>query len=501
MIKRFKTPLTVLSLMALAALLRVWGLDAQSFSMDEAGVMRDLSATYATLLELPDSFPPLYVMLLKWWNGIFPGDVGARWLSVVFGVISVAAMWGAGKELGDERTGTVAAFLLAVSAFHVFYSQAVRPYSMYFALATAALFFFLRAARQDDLWAWLGFALFSILGVFTHYYFVLLVAASFIGLLVARGNDAITLESLSTYMVITVMALVLIPLLQTDLAYQTGIRAPRTLNPLAFGYTYFAMFTGFSVGPSKTDINMVGSATAVRDALPWVAAVLGLLIAPIVVGFRALHWRRMWIVGALIIVPVLIAGLLGYLLGVTYNVRFVNWCLVPVLLWIAAAVTHAKAGWLTRLSVAGLVVVQLVALNNRITQPRYQNEDMRGVSELLIASGERAPVFVTSDYMAKPLRHYLTEPWVVHGLPDEARSNPVVNNAQQAATAVRELVQTSAGASTFWFVYSRPFHGDPEGQLLTALSESTDLVIERELAGARLYRGAFAGRVSMAGQP
>lgn len=501
MITRFKTPLVLLGLTALATLLRFWGLDAQSFSMDEAGVMRDLSETYLTLLELPDSFPPLYVILLKWWNGLFPGDTAARWLSVIFGVVAVIAAWAAGRELGDDNTGLVAGLLLAVSAFHVFYSQAVRPYSMYFALASIAIYFFLRAARHDDLWAWLGFALFSVLGVYTHYYFVLLVAASFVGLVVARGNEAVTLESLGSYMLITALALVAIPLLQSDLAYQTGIRAPRTLSPGAFGYTYFAMFTGFSVGSSKADINALGAAAAIREALPWIGVMLALLVAPIIMGFRALKGRRVWIVGALIILPVLVAGLLGVYLDVTYNVRFVNWCYLPVLLWIAAGVTHEKAGWITRLSVLGLVGVQLVALNNRNTLPRYQNEDMRGVAETLSLQEAAGPVFVTSDYMAKPLRHYLGEPWQIHGLPDESASNPVVADAVQARAAVGELARTAAGARSFWFVYSRSFHGDPHGELLKALSESSDLVIENEFAGARLYRGSFPGRLTAARQP
>ncbi len=493
--------LWLLTILGVAAIVRIWGLDLQSFSMDEAAVLRDIQHPYPDLIHLADSFPPLYVALLKAWLSVFPGDVAARGLSALLGLIAVLAIWAAGREIGGERTGLVAAGLLALSAFHVFYSQSVRPYSLYVTLVAAALYCFVRGARSGDLGPWLGFALACVLGVYTHYYFPLFVAASFLGLIIVRGRGAFAAEPLGAYVIVGLMSLAVLPLLSGDLAYQTSIRMPRPMGLGAFGYTYFAMFSGFALGPSKAELNTLDALTAARMAAPWLVALGILLIAPLLAGLRTLKWRRASMLVILAVLPLMLAGGLGLLAGVTYNVRFVAWCVIPVLIWIAAGATSEEAGRWTRLSVLGIALIQLVGLHHQRTDLRYHTEDMRGVAQYL-ATTQRTdvPVFVCAEYMARALSHYMEGPWVLLGVPGEDSELASVTNATEAQKIVAEMIGDPAAAQTpFWFVYSREFHGDPDGHLLAALTESVGLTLEKEFAGARLYRASTPHGFTLAG--
>jgi len=104
--------------------------------------------------------PPLYYLLLRLWVGLL-GDsvVSFRAFSVLAGLLVIPLGYWLGVELfGSRRAGWLAAALLAVSPFHVLYSQQARPYSFWTAtivISCIALLRALRLARRRD-WALYG---------------------------------------------------------------------------------------------------------------------------------------------------------------------------------------------------------------------------------------------------------------------------------------------------------------------------------------------------------
>ena len=79
-----------------------------------------------------ESTPPLYYALAWLWAKLFGhGEAGLRSLSAVVGTLTVPVAWRAGGELfGAARAGLVAAALVAVNPYFVWYSQEARSYSL-----------------------------------------------------------------------------------------------------------------------------------------------------------------------------------------------------------------------------------------------------------------------------------------------------------------------------------------------------------------------------------
>ena len=138
-----RTGVLLLALFVLLAFaLRVLRLDFQPLWWDEG-----YSVWFAThplgqmaSLTAQDIHPPLYYALLHGWTGLFgAGPVSLRLLSVLFGVLAVPAIYLAGRRMLSRRAALIAAFLLAISPLHVYYSQEVRMYGLVALLSIGVL--------------------------------------------------------------------------------------------------------------------------------------------------------------------------------------------------------------------------------------------------------------------------------------------------------------------------------------------------------------------------
>jgi uncharacterized membrane protein len=88
-----------------------------------------------------DNHPPLYYLLLHVWVLLFgESEFAVRSLSVIFGVLTVAVVYRFGTALYDERTGVLAAFVLAIASFSIYWSQEARMYSLLPLLAAVSVY-------------------------------------------------------------------------------------------------------------------------------------------------------------------------------------------------------------------------------------------------------------------------------------------------------------------------------------------------------------------------
>ena len=88
---------TMVLILLLAIGLRVWGLQGQSLTFDEVTEIEIAKGSLGEILLAKDGFPPLYHVFLWGWLKIFQHDGSARWLSVLFGSLTVLIMWNLGS--------------------------------------------------------------------------------------------------------------------------------------------------------------------------------------------------------------------------------------------------------------------------------------------------------------------------------------------------------------------------------------------------------------------
>jgi uncharacterized membrane protein len=169
-------------------ILRVYNLGTASIWYDEASSvwiakMSSLSQVVQTTRSFELS-PPLYFIFLHYWVALFgTSAVAVRSLSVLFGVLAIPVIYVLGRRLFNEEVGLLAALILALSSFNIWYSQEARMYSLMVLLALLSMYFFLRFVRRSTLASSAGYVLCTTLLLYTHYYGVFIVLAQNVYLL------------------------------------------------------------------------------------------------------------------------------------------------------------------------------------------------------------------------------------------------------------------------------------------------------------------------------
>ena len=473
----------IVLILLLAFALRAWGIQTQSLTTDELYELRLVGQDISAIVGDRDGFPPLYQILLCGWMNVFRADLAARWLSVIVGLATIVVIWRLGCNVGGAKVGAWAALLLAVSPFHIYYSQEARVYCLYFLLAAAALWLFFRALETDRPIFWVLFAAVSLVGIYTHYYFaVLLVLVATI--CVAEQGRTAWKNALAAFAAVAVLGIPVLGLLRNDLDFQsTGVLQPG-FNVVAFAYTHLTFITGFTVGPSLRDLHVMTTAEAIREILPWAAAI-GLACAVLAYyGFLALRsgpW--MWRLFVLAVLHVAGVGIAGEIVGVGFNVRYVVWALIPLLIWVAAGISLAPRRLPVMASLLVLIVVCGCALVNRHCVDRYKNEDVKALAAYLQASAARqAPILVMVEYMHHPVRYYLDDTWQVDPIPR------IGSDDESLREALEFVANKTRRERAWWFVCTREFHGDPLGRLRTRLLDEGRISHRATFAGVDLYR-------------
>jgi len=169
-----KPALLAVLIVAFAAALRVFELDRLSFWFDESATVH-FSRMDPWEIWGRDTHPPLYYLLIHGWLLLGDSEWWLRLLSVLFSLGTVVGLYAAGRRLGGERVGLIAAALLALASFELRFAQEARMYALLgcaVAFSLAGLMALL--ARPGDALAagaarhWRSYVIGSVLAVYSH---------------------------------------------------------------------------------------------------------------------------------------------------------------------------------------------------------------------------------------------------------------------------------------------------------------------------------------------
>jgi hypothetical protein len=477
----------LVGVLAVAAIIRLAQLNAQSLTMDEVKDLAMARGSYAELQASEDRFPPLYHTLLHGWLMVVHWDETGRGFSALCGVLTVVAIAGLARTLAGPAAGLWAAGLAAAAPFEVWYSVEARAYGLYLLLGAAALWQFAVAIKDNRPAHWAAFAAACIAGAYTHYYFGLLIALTGLTFLGSKPKQKTLLRGLTTYAIIAAATAPSLWMLRGDLDQPWGYARTSAFTMPGLAYTYFSYLSGYTLGPSLRDLHTMSAREAAMSAAPWVAllgaATTVLLVLAITSFPPDKRKRRLAWLAIFCLAPPAIIGLVSDFGGFGYNTRHVVWASAPLVAVLAAGIANAKPRWLAGVAASMLAVAFAFAHYNRLASNSHRNEDARAVAKFVKEQDPKAPVFVLSGYMSVPLKAYLPAEASVVALPSADSSEDAV---QQAVESVRQ--HTPQGRS-FWLAYSRPFHGDPQGTLFAALDSAYELHGIVEFAGFHIYSG------------
>lgn len=167
-------PLLLLVFTLVAFGLRAYRLDHQPLRGDESFTIQFSAHGLDWLLPNianVEPNPPLYYLLLHYWMEVLgQSEFVTRYLSLIFGVVSVAVIFQLGRAMKRPKVGALAALLLAINPFQVWHSQDVRNYTLWPVLSMAGLCFLLVALREGKTKYWLGYTALTLLSLYAHYY-------------------------------------------------------------------------------------------------------------------------------------------------------------------------------------------------------------------------------------------------------------------------------------------------------------------------------------------
>jgi mannosyltransferase len=172
-------PLLIVFLLGMA--LRLYDLDADSLRLDEVKTVNtsqlDLPSMLSFQAEASVHPPLLYLVTHLFMNLCGHSDFVVRLHAALLGSISVLLTYKLGQILWSNETGVIGAFLLAISAYDLQYSQEARHYSLMVFFSLLSLIFLLYALEGGQRRMWILFALCATLLIYTHYFALLVLAA------------------------------------------------------------------------------------------------------------------------------------------------------------------------------------------------------------------------------------------------------------------------------------------------------------------------------------
>lgn len=433
----------VIVILLAAAAARFHRLGAQSLWYDEGLAYGHSLRTLPELISHLNTnvHVPAYFTLLGWWRELTgSSEFALRMLSALFSILGVAWAYALGARLYHPIAGIVAAVLVALNSFSIYYAQEARMYAMLTAIAAGSMWLFIGLLRPAVPGAGtgsarrriIGLGLINALGIYTHFAHslvimaqaalaTLLFCASLLGGRSARLLAPIPWRRWLNVMLAQVITLILFsPWLPVAIA-QLGNRSHRLghapveeLLSKILGFVAYGSAYEFSVGYEAIII--------------FVFLVLGLLPAT---SARREWWSTLlpvaWVVTAIGVF--LIVGLGGGFL------RFLLPAQLAFALWLGRG---AWAFWqlpigrmngiarvILKFAAALALVLYLVALFRGLDalyhNPDFQRDDMRGLARQIEADLRAGDaVIVSAPGLQELLRYYYRSDAPVYPLPRES---------------------------------------------------------------------------------
>ncbi|RME60330.1 MAG: hypothetical protein D6790_09435 [Caldilineae bacterium] len=501
----------LLVLLVAAFAWRLVGLTAQSLWRDEVDVIwlaiRPLRETISMFIS-PAQNGPLYFLLMRpWLQNAGTTEFALRYSSVLFGVLAIPLLWQVARLLapGDGRPGlgdtpTLAALLLAVHPYHLWYSQEGKMYSLVVVLTLLSTWSWLKAMQRGGPWRWLTYLLVTSISIYTHLMTALILPVHFVWFLLVHPLNR--RRWLGYGLTASGFVLPYIPLIWwqwhylTTLDYQTGYS-----------------FTPFVDVVRVLLLDHTGLALAGLD-LVWTVPVLFLALAGLLVGpgeftepapedgLAALRGvRRVTMLAVWLLLPVLLIHGVSLIKPIFVD-RYVIWIGPAFLILVALGLrVLAHSGGRAAYLLGVLLTVFLIGLwlRNGWVQTHTPNktqlrEAVHYIAErrtpeqvliLQIPHAHYAYRYYTSDFGEDPFEDSdaRLEPWA-EGL----WTHNALSTAEAMAQVEQDMARITAGHPEAWVLLTEASSWDPRGLMLRWLDEHATLEEQRAFHGVEVRR-------------
>lgn len=390
-------PWLALALLVAAAILRLARLSWQPLWWDEGYSIYFATEPLGRMLWLTahDIHPPLYYALLHFWTSAAgDGPESTRLLSVLIGVLAVGVLWWLARVLYPEssRIAWVSALLLAVSPFHIYYSQEVRMYGLAMVLGMASTGFLWRLVVEErtSRRSWIAYVIATTAALYALYYMALLLLAQVVWALTVRDVRVRCWRRLlaawaAIFLLFLPWLLYAAPLLVGYVGQKVASDQDQPLGAVAYLVQHVRAILVGHVLPASPWITwgLIGAVVGV-----------GLIAAGVLRNRRSAHknegatFNRAIFLGIVTGVSIACAFLLNLRLPFfpEGGERLLLFVLPYAILLIACGVD--RAGAIGAAGLALLLIASIIGTWTYYTTPRYATEDYRPVIRRIAAQSK-----------------------------------------------------------------------------------------------------------------
>lgn len=486
-------PAVLLLATLLAALLRWPGLGDHPLWIDEFLTWKLLDPALGAgfLEQVRDGYQsPLLIALLWPLTRDGMSEWALRLPSALAGVAAVPLFGLLADRLAGRRTAEWAAVLLAVSPFHLWYSQDGRGYALLMLGAVVSTLVLVRLMRRGpDLPGAVGYGLSAGLMILSNNSGLFLVAAHAVAVLLTatpRGRRSwlVWTAAFGTALLVALpwllraAGILAVDRLAPGAGTGAALRAGQSFTPLALPYTFHSFWYGFSLGPSLFELHRPDRTALVMQALPVLApawAVAALLAAG---GWWRLRARVRLATLLWVLIPLALVTLLAVRNVKAFNPRYAAVALPAVLLLTA----HGAAAWGRAGRWLGVVYLAfaLVATGGYLGFERYAREDVRAAAAWIDAHGAAdEPVLVPVVSGLYGLYARNAAPVIPFW------TTPVIRDDAAARAALAPHLE---GRDAAWLLLCRSWDLDPGDRLPAALGALGAVEVAGRWPGVRLLR-------------
>ncbi|MBX4209603.1 glycosyltransferase family 39 protein [Candidatus Parcubacteria bacterium] len=384
-------------LVALAAVMSFSIWMHQSLRLDEAQSIWQTSRSLGGVLDVvaKDVHVPLYFVGLHYWETLFgTGEVALRLFSLIFFLLSIPAIFYLSKEAYSPRVAYIAALITAVSPFLNWYGSEARMYSMMFLFTVLSHLFFIRLWKRPSSGAWAGYAAVTVLGIFTHLFFLFIVVVQ--AFFFAARRDLFPADAMKRLLRVAIFAGAAC-LAWFIYRYFAGAGLTNPLLTRPSTVDLFNVFSNFFIGFQTDRVNTF---------------YLSLWPLLVFVGFTFLARKRprepqtAYLMAASF-VPVALAFVVSATFQPIFLSRYLIICL-PSLYILAVYFLASYRGFVSDLALSALVACMLSMLVIQAIQPVSPvKEDFRDAARYVASSATPRDLFVVSaPFITYPVEYY-----------------------------------------------------------------------------------------------
>ncbi|MEO7964783.1 MAG: glycosyltransferase family 39 protein [Gemmatimonadaceae bacterium] len=461
----------VLALVAVAIVARVIGLNDGLWVDEVYSLVRSFREPVGKILTeyWGDNHHPLYALLAHASRAAF-GE--APWTirlpAMMFGVASVPLLLLLGERVMPRREAILAALLLAVSYYHVWFSQNARGYSAIAFFTLATLWALLRGVEGGRSSSFIAYGVLAGLGAYTHLTMIFVVVGhavamaiwllttaspAHLGRLVRQSVLAFGLGALSTVVLYAPMLKGVIDFFLHRPSQLKGVSTPAW----ALLETIRVLLIGIGAGGVviATIVLAVGAAVAIS-------------------GFVSL-WRSHRLFALAFVLPIVVTLVgAGGTRGTLYP-RFFFFAIGPAILILVRG-AFVACGWFGRrlhratlgpqLAVGGMSMAIALSALSLGANYRYPKQDFKGAMQYVLSERRTGDQVVTAGIPSNPLNTLYLQPW-----PDLA--------TRASLDSVRKTART-------WVVWTFP-------RYLERNAPEIAQVLQQECPHPRAFHGTVGG--------